>query len=131
MGYYSRISGAISIEPALAWAEYRRHAAFLSAPDNYASVVLRTHEEPREAEGGVMLIRWADGIVPATDESIKAYDAEDEVQAIVSAFRSGHTFSGYLEVSGEDQGDLSRLYVRGGRVVRVTPTVTWPVEATL
>src|SRR5258708_39585306 len=78
-----------------------------------------------------MTIRWADGIIPATDESIKAYEIEDEVGALVADYASGHTFSGFLEISGEEQGDLSRLYVRGRRVVRVKPTLTWPAEEPL
>jgi hypothetical protein len=130
VGYYSRITGAIAIAPALKWSEYKDKGLTDAGAPNHPSVVLRTHEEERDGEGGVMFVRWADGIIPATDESIKAYELEAEVRAIVAAFRTGRTFGGYLEISGEEQGDLWRLVVRDGRVVRIEPTVTWPEEAT-
>jgi len=125
VGYYSTITGAITIAPPLTWTEYK-DSGFAPGPRNLAAVALRTHEEPRDGEGGVMFVRWADGIVPATDERIRAYDLDDEVQAIVDAYRSGHTFSGYLEIVGDEQGDLWRLYVWNGRAIRVEPTITWP-----
>jgi len=130
VGYYSRITGVITIAPSLKWSEYKDKGLTETGAPDWPSVVLRTHEEERDGEGGVMFVRWADGIIPATDESVKAYDLEAEVRAIVTTFRAGHTFTGYLEISGESQGDLWRLRIRNGRVVRVVSLVTWPEEAT-
>lgn len=126
MGYNSRVSGEIVIDPPLTWSEYKESPYLTPGSPNWPCVILRQHEDPRDAEGGVMLVRWADAIVPATDESGRMYGIEEQVRKIVAAYREGHTFSGYLEIDGENQGDLWRLVIKDGTVIRFDAKFVWP-----
>lgn len=126
MGYNTRYTGAIGIEPPLTWAQIK-DSPYLpeSAEKNFPDVKLRVIETTTETEDGVLTRRVADAIVPVTDESYKGYGIVETVQKIIDAY-PGHEFTGRFDCEGEEAPDLWRLVVRDGRATRVEPQITWP-----
>jgi len=125
MGYQSTASGRITITPPLdhatLWgAPQAQGIAYVpSAFDPYLVIDQKVADGPDEFK-----VTHTSGEVrppgsPTTTDLIRA------VQRIVDAFPD-REYTGYFEVEGEDAGDLWRLYVRGGRVARVDPIITWP-----
>ncbi|MFI8351243.1 DUF6205 family protein [Streptomyces sp. NPDC085596] len=129
MGYYTRVTGEINIEPPLTWQEFK-DSPFLpgSANDSTAyDVRLRADEETVDTDDGQLIRKTASTVLPRWDDSFKAYNLIEHVQAIIDAF-PGHTFSGRLDCEGEETGDLWRVVIRDGRAVKVTPQIVWPDE---
>lgn len=126
MGYNTRYTGAIGIEPPLTWAEIK-DSPYLpeTAEDTWPDVKLRVIEQTTETDEGTLTRRYADAIVPVTDESYKGYEIIATVQKIIDA-HPGHTFSGRFDCEGEEAGDLWRLVVRDGRATKVEPQIIWP-----
>lgn len=126
MGYNTRYTGAIGIEPPLTWAEIK-DSPYLpeTAEKNWPDVKLRVIETTTEIDEGTLTRRAADAIVPVTDEPYKGYEIIATVQKIIDA-HPGHTFSGRFDCEGEEAPDLWRLVVRDGRATRVEPQITWP-----
>jgi hypothetical protein len=127
MGYNTYFTGQIRIEPPLSWAEIR-DSEFLPdrAWDNGFTVKLNVVEETVETDDGTLARRWADAIVPVTDDRYKAYDIVAHVQRLVDRYGNSHAFTGRLDAAGEDAGDLWRLTVRDGRAVKIQPQLVWP-----
>lgn len=131
MGYYTSVEGEITITPPLAWSEFKDspfNSASLDTFDGMKNIKLRIDEETVETDEGHLVRRTATALVPAWGESAKYYYLVDHVQAAIDAF-PGHTFTGRLECSGEDAGDLWRVVIRGGRAVKVQPQLIWPDES--
>lgn len=126
MGYNTRYTGAIGIEPPLTWAEIK-NSPYLpeTAKDTWPDVKLRVIEQTTETDEGTLTRRYADAIVPVTDEPYKGYEIIATVQKIIDA-HPGHTFSGQFDCEGEEAGDLWRLVVRDGRAMQVKPQIVWP-----
>jgi hypothetical protein len=129
MGYNTFFTGEIRIDPPLSWAEIRG-SDFLPevAWDNDLAVKLRVQDETTETDDGTLVRRWADAVLPVTDDRYKAYDILAHVQRLIDRYGTEHRFTGYLDAAGEERGDLWRLYVRDGRAVRVEPRIVWPDE---
>lgn len=104
---YTTATGEFRIEPPLTWAEIK-NSPYLP-----------------ETDEGTLTRRYADAIVPVTDEPYKGYEIIATVQKIIDA-HPGHTLSGRFDCEGEEAGDLWRLVVRDGRAVQVKPQIVWP-----
>lgn len=72
-------------------------------------------------------------IAPRWSDKFKAYYIEDELKQIVEQWGEGRTFTGYIEIRGEGDGDgvgyldLWRLYVNSRNEVKtVQAKVVWP-----
>ena len=127
MGYLTSLSGYLNIEPPLTYAEFKGSPFTSFETDDGADILALTVEEHDvETVEGTLTVKTATAIEPYED-SVKAYDIEEKLQRIVDAF-PGHAFTGCIEGDGQDQGDVWRLYVRNGRVVKIEPTITWPEE---
>lgn len=126
MGYNTRYTGAIGIEPPLTWAEIK-DSPYLpeTAEDTWPDVKLRVIEQTTETDECTLTRRYADAIVPVTDEPYKGYEIIATVQKIIDA-HPAHTFSGRFDCEGEDAGDLWRLVVRDGRATKAEPQIVWP-----
>jgi hypothetical protein len=59
---------------------------------------------------------------------MKAYGIIAEVQKIIDILGDGYTYSGYIELNGEESGDLWRIHIRQGKAVEVQPQIVWPEE---
>lgn len=123
MGYYSTVEGEITITPPITWGELRRIPG--DPDETWWSVKLPVSEETAETDEGTVIRRYVDKVTPAREDGYKAGKLEEHVQEVIDAF-PGHVFSGYLEVSGEEPGDLWRVHVKGGRAIRVDAEIVWP-----
>ncbi|MEV4227264.1 DUF6205 family protein [Streptomyces bobili] len=129
MGYYTSVTGEIRIEPPLTWAEIKSNPLLPETEGGRSEydVRLRIDEETVETDEGQMIRKTCSALVPAWDDSFKAYHLIEHVQFMVDTF-PGHTFSGRLDCEGEENGDLWRVVIRDGRAEKVTPRIVWPDE---
>ncbi|WP_370665416.1 DUF6205 family protein [Streptomyces sp. IBSBF 2507] len=129
MGYYTSVTGEIRIEPPLTWAEIKDNPALPETAGGRSEydVHLRIDEETVDTDEGQLTRKTCAALVPAWDDSFKAYHLVEHVQEMIDAF-PGHTFTGRLDCEGEEGGDLWRVVVRDGRAVKVTPSIVWPDE---
>ena len=127
MGYYTHVTGRITIEPPLPWGQITgsRYLPEKLGGEFSGGINLAVIETTHETDEGTLTKRSAVAIEPYED-SFKAYTTEEELQALVKEFGEGRRFSGHLYGEGEEQGDMWKLEVVDGEVVKVTPTVTWP-----
>jgi hypothetical protein len=139
MGYYSRFTGSIDIDPPLPWGLIKDHPAL---PANNAarrsregSIVLILETEEVETEDGTLVKRRAVAIEPMTDDSMTAYNIAEEIQSVVDLARPHHdsgrkatSFTGRIDRLGED-GERERFKVIDGKVRAFTPELVWPEEA--
>lgn len=120
MGYNTRVTGEMRIDPPLTAAEIREWEA---VPDR--DVKLSIQEETIIVDEGELTKRTAAALVPAWGEPFKAYGIVDHVQAFLTMF-GGERLFGYFECSGEDDEDLWRLHVIDGKATKIEPQIVWP-----
>jgi hypothetical protein len=128
------ITGAITIDPPLTWAQARDSIWLNTKRDPergwYREVWLRVVEDEQDTTDGIIIARTVDAIVPVPGE-ISGYYAAEQIQRIVDEIGPGHTFGGHLECTWRGSPmKVWRLAVRDGRVAEVRPQVIWPGEAT-
>lgn len=121
MGYNTRVTGEMRIDPPLTAAEVREWEAINRHPD----VKLRVEESTVIVDEGELIKRTAAALVPAWEEPFKAYSLEGDVQTFLNLF-GVERLSGYFECSGEEDGDLWRLYIVDGKSTKVEPQIVWP-----
>ncbi|MFC7817567.1 DUF6205 family protein [Streptomyces sp. NPDC057367] len=129
MGYYTNVTGEIRIEPPLTWSEIRDNPTLPETAGGRSEydVRLRIDEETVDTDDGQLTRKTCSALVPAWDDSFKAYHLVEHVQEMIDAF-PGHSFTGRLDCEGEESGDLWRVVIRDGRAVKVTPSIVWPDE---
>jgi hypothetical protein len=128
MGYYTSVTGQIDISPPLTWNEIK-DSPFL--PESVArlewrDVMLNVEVDINETDEGTLTRRYANAVVPSTDDSFKAYDIEDHLAELVRLHGDGRTFTGRLEGHGEETSDMWRLCIRDGKVAKDVPRIVWP-----
>jgi hypothetical protein len=134
MGYESRVTGEIEIKPVIS---HKQMIALMNADlarkpedkyyrgDKCAVVEYDTNTEDTDAGRLTSFGGWA--IVPSSDGAYKAYTLIEDVQAIVNMLGTEtFRFLGYLEIHGEEPGDLWRIYIRDGKATQVEPVLVWP-----
>jgi hypothetical protein len=126
MGYYSSVTGRVSIVPAIPL----RNMAGNSYLQRDGSVLMFEVTETREVlADGTLLRESVTAIIPSTDDSVKAYSlAEDlaEMAAEVRALGSA-CVGGWIVRSGEEQGDVERYCLgNGDKVVTEKAQLRWP-----
>lgn len=132
MGYYTRFTGQIDIEPPLMWLEIK-DSPFLpsraEAPRDYRDAMFVVDEESIHTDEGVLWRKKAIAVraTAGDGKQVKAYSIVKHVQEIVDAY-PGHAFIGHIEASGEESGDLWRLVVRDGKAIQIKPRLVWPDE---
>lgn len=126
MGYYSRLSGEIQIDPPLRWSEIK-DSRFL--PIN-ADLVYRLTVECGEDDNGERTVVRAVAIKPATDQAWK----HDDIPALLAEIVAEHPdrrYAGHLIRIGEEQGDVERYRVQDGQVVSEQARIAWPDGTTV
>ncbi|MEU9065838.1 DUF6205 family protein [Streptomyces sp. NPDC048306] len=129
MGYTTHVTGEFAIEPPLTWNEFK-DSPF--APDNAPSrhepsLILRVSEDQVNTDDGPLMRRTATALVMREIDEYRERGLVDEVQRAIDSF-PGHTFTGRLECEGEENTDIWRVVVRGGRATRIEPQIVWPDE---
>ena len=129
MGYTSMVWGQIEINPPLTWAQAKDHPFRMPDDDDAKwspALSLAMRERDQEVDQGVLHVKEAVAVHYAWGKPGKCHDVVEELQRIVDLAGPGHTFTGALEGTGEDFGDIWLLRVIDGRAVRWLPTITWP-----
>lgn len=135
MGYRTRVEGEFQISPTLTWGEISASPFVRGKPVDggifYTArgvdLKLMVDEQEKTTDEGVTFIRSASRLVMPHVDEYKAYDLVEQVQKVLDMFPD-HTFSGKLECEGEDNTDIWRVEISGGRAVRVEPKIMWPNE---
>jgi Family of unknown function (DUF6205) len=127
------ITGAITIDPPLTWAQARDSIWLNTKRDPertwYREVWLRVVEDQRDTDDGVVAVRTVDAIVPVPGET-SGYTLTEQIQRIVDEIGPGHAFAGHLECTWHGRPiETWRVVVRDGTVAEVRPQVLWPGEA--
>jgi hypothetical protein len=121
MGYYTRFSGEITIDPPLHRAQFDE-TKWAAEDDRFRNVKFVI--EGRLDEAGVM-VPVATGVVPAHEDAYKGYTMLEELRELVAKFPE-HAFVGELRGEGEESGDIRRYVVRDGAVDEWQASLTWP-----
>lgn len=129
MGYYSTMSGELTISPPLTWGQFK-DSEFREGSEasrgTYPCVKFRVEQETIESDTGRTEVITAVAVEPESGESRKLYYLEEEVQRLVDAY-PGHTFTGEFLIEGEEALDVWKLVVDDQRKVRqVHPRIVWP-----
>lgn len=118
MGYESRWTGEIRIEPPLGWAEIRS-----PRQPGLQDVTLRLDERMVDTPTGQIRTVTADAITPISGSPYNGYAIEEEIQAVIDAHPS-HKFTGFIHAAGPENNQW-RYVVQGRRVVRQEPRLVW------
>lgn len=131
MGYYTRVSGEIQIDPPITWGELTG-SPFLEDSSEWRQVRLAVDIERIETDEGTLTKRSASRIVPSGEDSYKCYEIEDHLRTLVKEFGNGRDFTGRLDGEGEENGDMWRMRVDGDlkvEMIKVEPAwPTWPSD---
>jgi hypothetical protein len=125
MGYLSSVTGEVAITPPLSAVEVRE-SPFRPDVEERKDVVLRVEQEVIETDDGTVTRMYGTAVVPAWDESYKAYSLEEHLAELIRLHGHGHAFAGVLLVDGSDQGDVWRLVVDDHQVTKETARLSWP-----
>lgn len=125
MGYTTRFKGEIRIVPPIPFEEISGHGFVHEGRSTVdKDVLLKVVERPVHAVPGAYR-RVAVAIV-GHGNAYTSYNAVPHVQQIVDRWGTGRTFTGRLNASGEEPGDVWRLEIQDGRAVEVRPRIVWP-----
>src|ERR1700722_5837598 len=126
MGYLSRFSGEIKIEPPIYWSKYKI-SKYLNTDDNfgYTSIVFRVSTLQQDTEYGEAITRKAIALVPVREEAYKGYDILSEINDVINSF-PGHIFTGEIRAEGEDTGDIRRYVIVDNKVKEMKAEIIWP-----
>lgn len=119
MGYESRWSGEVRIDPPLTWAEIK------NSPVAFHDLKLRLDETVEDTATGQVRTVTAAAIAPLTTEAYNGYAIEDELAAFAETYSATHTLAGRIQARGPDS-DQWAYSVDGPSVTRIEPTLTWP-----
>lgn len=127
MGYNTRWTGNITINPPLKW------SAFKDSPfhpehnqENGKSLRLMTRRYERETPEGLLDVREAYGVEFGWDRPVKTPTLPEELQEIIDEAGEQHHFSGTLHASGEEWADVWKVTVIDGKAVTQYPEIHWP-----
>lgn len=126
MGYDSRLSGHLAIDPPLPWTAVKNSPLY-----GDESRILRYQVKAEffpQDNGDELVRRTAVGVEPATADQVTAYSLEEDLAAFVQEIRDhGSTARGQIVRRGEDTGDVERYIVEPGWSVRSERArLTWP-----
>lgn len=127
MGYNTRVTGRITIDPPIPWGVVSGSEFLpphLGGGERNWGLRFVIREDTVDTDEGRSTKLSAVG-VEAPKEPFKAYSIQEELQSVVTEFGEGHQFEGFLHCEGDEQGDVWRLMVEDGQVVKVTSRVVW------
>lgn len=121
MGYATRVTGEIKIQPPLSWLQVK---PIVERRD--FDLKIRVVERVTDTEDGQMIQKQGVSVIPLSEDGYTSYAVKEHLQLLVDLFPA-HEFVGYLEGEGEEQGDVWRLTVSPSRVaVMIEPRIVWP-----
>jgi hypothetical protein len=124
MGYDVNMSGEIRIDPPAPGDEL--YIAGYPVPGGYGDKDVAVRIDDVLVAGiPDAYRRLATAIVPCMSR-YTAYHALEHIQQVVDRWGEGRTFTGRLNCSDPNTGDLWRLEVHNGRAAKVTPRIVWP-----
>jgi hypothetical protein len=133
MSYGSKVTGHITIVPPLnamelrASRQFQKEGCFSGGPDQECYVEVERQTETT-LEGETVKLSGPRVLVTSPDSSFSRYKLEEQLQMITSSYYPlGHQFTGYFELTSEDD-DKWRLVVRDGVVKEIKPELIWPDE---
>jgi hypothetical protein len=119
------ITGAIMIDPPIPHHLLKGSKHLPGDATNWPDLLFHITKQVKETDEGTLTSIQAEAIQSAGYET-QGRTAEAELRAIVKEFGEGRTFTGYLNMEGEENTDMWRLVVRNGVVERVDAVITWP-----
>jgi hypothetical protein len=130
MGYITTVEGEFSITPPLAWNEFKdsEFAPHNIVSSHEPSLALRVDEVSVDTPEGPLLRRTATALVMREIDEYRERGLVKEVQKAVDGF-PGHEWSGRLDCEGEENNDIWRVRIQGGRAVKIEPEIVWPDDA--
>lgn len=125
MGYYSRISGDMTLSRVLTHGEVIAVNNVIGCSGWFE---LDVWEDEEETPNGRVIAKGADSIIVAFEDSGKAYRALEELQALIDALPEDVTVSGRFIRTGEEAPDISRYVptANGRGVIEEKPVLRWP-----
>jgi uncharacterized protein DUF6205 len=127
MGYRTAAYGTIAITPPIPWGKIKDSP--FRPNELGGSLDLDIHlmvvESVRETDEGTLTAREATGVEQRYEDDPRNYQIQEHLQQLIDAFPE-HTFTGRLDMIGEDSGDMWRLKVVDRRAVRFDPHIVWP-----
>ena len=124
MGYYTQVTGQITIDPPLRWVDVKDSPFLPEACDRDVALVIQ--RDIVQTDDGTLNHLSAVAIERATDDSYRTYSIEAHLQELLDQWGDGRSFDGYLEGHGEDNEDIWRLYVRDGKAIKAKVQLVWP-----
>jgi hypothetical protein len=123
MSYTTRFRGEIRINPPIP-ADQTDNTGF-GQPGTFGAkdIALKVTEEPVDGVPGAYR-RLAVAVVPVMG-AYTAYRIVEHTQEIIDRWGDGRTFTGRIDCSGEEAGDVWRLEVHDGRAAEVRPRIVW------
>lgn len=132
MGYYTYITGDLTITPAIDEAKFKDFAD-RNADEGYFSFALRQGDEDVQLVNGVITVVGKTPDVTEVglnfDESIKAYDFRDAVTLLVGRAKDlGHRVDGAFYGDGEESDDFWRIGVDNNVISSEGGEIVYPSE---
>lgn len=128
MGYYTRLTGELKLDPMLNPIQVQS----IKPASEYPIFEIKTVEDEVEtSEAGWVDVDLGSGIGAVMADEIKAYRAAEELQHLVDQIPDDISISGMIRGEGEDAGDVRRYFVdENRRVVEEEARLLWPDGAT-
>lgn len=124
MGYYSRLTGRIDLDPWLDWSVVKDTR--WTDEMNVRGFSFEIEEESWQLDGGTALIRKAVALVPDSQRR-KMYYLEDDLQEVAEILvANGSTATGWLVRWGEVDTDVQRYAIADGKLTVESAVPAWP-----
>lgn len=135
MGYYSRASGKLQLDPPITYKELVDAGYDVDNPpyghnelplkDGWQELYFYLRRDVRVKDEGRLEVITTSEVLP-TDESQKMYGIYDSVKRLVSDFGGTHRITGAITIYGEEEGDISRIRIVDNEVIDERPKLLWP-----
>jgi hypothetical protein len=136
MGYLSRVTGNIEIKPVVSHKDMLKliEAGLAKQPNEKyysgsADVCVEYYLDTEDTEEGRLIRYQGWNIEPTSEDRYKAYSLVEDVQKIVDLLGTEkYRYLGFLEINGEEDGDLWRVRIKDGKVKEIKPEIVWPED---
>lgn len=131
MGYNSRVTGILTIKPALSDKAVEELGLEEDGQVQIDLVAERCGEEEDVAlVNGVITVvpgnSWTE-VIPRYEDEYKAYHLGENIEAVVARARTeGCLTNGLIYVAGEEDGDYSRYRIEDNAIEHEHPEFLWP-----
>lgn len=132
MGYYSTIYGEISFSPPLNHETLKKYEE--DQKDEWLLFRFEIEEQQIDTPEGRLTKRWAESIVPTSDDSVKAYNVEGDLRTLLNYCTPETVFGGRFQIEGEENDDITRWVIKpkgddwgsGFVIDELRPKIVWP-----